>query len=131
MSSENWQFLTVIEAINVAERKSLSSLVIIQEKYLMTDWFFSEMNVNAIIFTSESDFTNNAIEIEFLKHFIKYIDNVRSHSEWKLLLINNHENYETAEFLKLINDNYIFFIFITFTFYALYAISWCWCFSTL
>ncbi len=107
MSSENWQSLTVIEAIDAAERKSSSSLVIIQEKYLMTDWFFSEMNLNAIIITSESDFTNNAIEIEFLKHFIKHTDDAESHSEWKLLLINNHESHETAEFLKLTNDNHI------------------------
>ena len=37
MSSENQQSLTIIEAIDAAERKSSSSLVIIQEKYLMTD----------------------------------------------------------------------------------------------
>jgi len=107
MSSENQWSLIVIKAIDAAERKSSSSLVIIQEKYLMTDWFFSEMNLNAIIITSESDFINNVIEIEFLKHFIKYTDDIRSHSEWKLLLINNHESYETAKFLKLTNNNYI------------------------
>jgi len=107
MNSENWWSLTVIEAIDVAERKSLSSLIIIQEMYLMSDWFFLKMNLNTTVITSESDFTNNVIEIQFLKHFIKYTDDAESHSEWKLLLINNYESHKTAKFLKLINDNHI------------------------
>ena len=108
VSFKNWWFFTIIEAINAVERKSSFFFIIIQETYLMTDWFSLKMNLNAIIITLKSDFTNNAIEIQFLKHFIKYIDDVKSHSEWKLLLMNNHENYETAEFLKLINNNHIF-----------------------
>ena len=64
------------------------------------------MNLNAIIVTSEKSFMNNAIEIEFLKHFIKHTD-AGPHSEWKLLLMDNHESHETAEFLKLANDNHI------------------------
>ena len=93
--------------------------IIIQETYLMTDWFSLKMNLNAIIITLKSDFTNNAIEIQFLKHFIKYIDDVKSHSKWKLLLMNNYENYETAEFLKLINNNHIFsyLLFLYFIYY--------------
>src|SRR5438034_4374719 len=72
----------------------------------MSDWFSSKINMDAIIITSESGFTNNAIGIEFLKYFIKYTD-AESCSEWKLLLMNNYESYETAEFLKLANDNHI------------------------
>src|SRR5204862_8296991 len=34
-------------------------------------------------------------------------NNTGSQSEWKLLLMNNHESHETAEFLKLANDNHI------------------------
>ena len=107
MSPENQKSLTIIEAIDAAGRKPSSSLVIIQEKYLMSDWFFSEINLDAIIVTSESGFTNNAIEIEFLKHFIKHTNDAGPHSEWKLLLMNNHESHETAEFLKLANNNHI------------------------
>ena len=73
----------------------------------MSDWFSLKMDLNAIIVTSESGFTNNAIGIEFLKHFIKHTDDAGPHSEWKLLLMNNHESHETAEFLKLANDNHI------------------------
>ena len=80
MSSENQWSLTVIETIDAAERTSSSSLIIIQEKYLMTDWFSCDMNLNASVVTSACSFTNNAIEIEFLKHFIKHTD-AESHSE--------------------------------------------------
>ena len=65
------------------------------------------MNLNAIIITLKSDFTNNAIEIQFLMHFIKHTDDAGPHSEWKLLLMDNHGSHETDEFLKLANDNHI------------------------
>ena len=65
------------------------------------------MDLNATIVTSGSGFTNNAIGIEFLKHFIKHTNNAEPHSEWKLLLMNNHDSHETAEFLKLANNNHI------------------------
>jgi len=72
----------------------------------MTDWFSSEMNSESVIITSASDFINDQIVIEFLKHLIMHTD-AESHSEWKLLLMNNHESYETAEFVKLTNENHI------------------------
>ena len=107
MSPEDRRSLTVIEAIDAAGRKPPPPLVIIQGKYLMSDWFSSEMDLDATIVTSESGFTNNAIGIEFLKHFIKHTDDAGPHSEWKLLLMDNHDSHETAEFLKLANDNHI------------------------
>ena len=92
--------------IDASERKSSSLLIIIQEKYMMLNWLFFRINLDAIIIISEHDFTNNVIKIEFLKYFIKYI-NTELHSEWKFLLMNNYENHEIIEFLKLINDNHI------------------------
>ena len=34
-------------------------------------------------------------------------NNTGSQSEWKLLLMDNHESHETGKFLKLANDNHI------------------------
>ncbi len=64
------------------------------------------MNPDIIILVSVKDFTTNEINVEFLKHFIKYSD-AEFQSEWKLLLINNYESHETSEFAKLANDNHI------------------------
>ena len=47
----------------------------------MANWFFSEMDLDAIIITLKSSFINNVIGIEFLKHFIKYTNDVKSHFE--------------------------------------------------
>jgi DDE superfamily endonuclease len=64
------------------------------------------MDPESVVITSASGFTNDQIAIEFLKHLIMHTD-AGPHSEWKLLLMNNHGSYETAEFAKLANENHI------------------------
>ncbi len=64
------------------------------------------MNSDITILVLAKSFTTNEIDVEFLKHFIKYSD-AESQSEWKLLLMNNHESHETSKFAKLANDNHI------------------------
>ena len=80
--------------------------IVIQGKWIMADWFSSEMDLDSMIITSESGFTNDQIAIEFLKHLIMHT-NAGPHSEWKLLLMDNHGSHETPEFVKLANDNHI------------------------
>lgn len=72
----------------------------------MSDWFSPEMDLDTTIITSDKGSTNDQIAIEFLKHFIKY-SNAGPHSEWKLLLMDNHGSHETPEFLNLANTNRI------------------------
>ena len=40
----------------------------------MTTWFCKKRSTNIHILTSNSDFINNQIEIEFLKHYIENSD---------------------------------------------------------
>ena len=72
----------------------------------MSDWFSSEIDPDMTVVTSQKGFTNDDIAIHFLKHFIKHTD-AGPHSEWKLLLMDNHGSHETDEFLTLANDNHI------------------------
>jgi len=72
----------------------------------MSDWLSPEIDLDMTVVTSEKGFTKDDIAIQFLKHFIKYT-NMGPHSEWKLLLMDNHGSHETGEFLKLANDNHI------------------------
>ena len=72
----------------------------------MSDWLSPEIDLDITVVTSERGFTKDDIAIQFLKHFIKYT-NMGPHSEWKLLLMDNHGSHETGEFLKLANDNHI------------------------
>ena len=74
MSPEDRRSLIIIEAIDVVGRKPPPPLVIIEGKYIMLDWFSPEMDLEATIVISGKGYTNNAIEMEFLKHFIKHTD---------------------------------------------------------
>jgi len=46
----------------------------------MSDWFSLEMDLETTIVTSRKGYINNAIGMEFLKHFIKHT-NAGSQSE--------------------------------------------------
>ena len=72
----------------------------------MANWFPPDLDPDAHIIASETGFTNNQIALEFLQHYIKH-SNAGPHSEWKLLLMDNHGSHETPEFIKLANDNHI------------------------
>jgi hypothetical protein len=72
----------------------------------MADWFPPELDPNALILTSKHGFTSDEIAIEWLNHYIKH-SNVGPHSEWKLLLIDNHRSHTMPKFIQLANNNYI------------------------
>lgn len=72
----------------------------------MSDWITPEIDPDATIIMSAKGFTNNEIGVEFLRHFLKHTD-AGPQSEWKLLLMDNHESHGTGEFAKLANDNHI------------------------
>jgi hypothetical protein len=72
----------------------------------MADWFPPGFEGGTWIETSESGFTNNDIAIKWLRHFIQHLD-AGPHSEWKILLMDNHGSHETPEFIKLANENHI------------------------
>jgi hypothetical protein len=56
----------------------------------------------------ESGFISDKIALKFLKHYIKNSDDVDSDAtEWKLMLMNNHESHITSEFIALANENHI------------------------
>jgi hypothetical protein len=49
-------------------------MVVIQEKYIIANWFSPRLDPNVHIMTLEKGFTTNEIAIEWLKHFIKHSD---------------------------------------------------------
>ena len=71
VSFENRKSITVFKMINAAGQYSFSPMMVIQSQEFMTSWFCEKRPSDICILTSDSDFTNNQIEIEFLKHFIK------------------------------------------------------------
>jgi hypothetical protein len=75
----------------------------------MISWFDeSELSENTYVMSFESEFTSDKIALKFLKHYIKNLDDVDSDAtEWKLMLMNNHESHIIFEFIALTNENHI------------------------
>ena len=73
----------------------------------MADQFPPEFEGGTQIETLDLGFINNTITIKQLNHFIKHLD-IGPQLEQKILLINNYRSYKTIEFIKLVNENYIY-----------------------
>jgi hypothetical protein len=81
----------------------------------MQNWVQFELFEETLIKTFENEFINDQIIIEWLKHFIEHT-NSNSLSEWKLLLMNQHNNHRTSEFARFANDHHIRFFSFFFHF---------------
>jgi hypothetical protein len=72
----------------------------------MDNWFNHNHDLETMINISNTDYINNRISIDFLKHFIKH--SKASPTSWyKLLLFDRAESHETDKFKKLTEDNNI------------------------
>ncbi len=106
ISSENRKSLIIIEEINAADHKLISFVLIIQKQRLMQNWVQFELFAETLIKTFENEFISDEITVDWLKHFIDHT-NSNSLSEWKLLLMNQHDSHCTSEFARLANDHHI------------------------
>jgi hypothetical protein len=95
--------------INAVEEFFFSLMIIIQRQDLMISWLDDnddELFENTYVMLFESEFISDKIALKFLKHYIKN-SNVDSDAEWKLMLMNNHENHMILEFIVFANENHI------------------------
>jgi hypothetical protein len=85
-------------------------MIIIQRQDLMISWFDDddddELSEDTYVMFFESKFISDKIALKFLKHYIKH-SNVDSDTEWKLMLMNNHESHIIFEFIAFANENHI------------------------
>ena len=79
----------------------------------MDSWFRDTIHQYELVLLSESGFTNDALAIRFLNHFIQHTS-AGPDKPKKLLLMDNHGSHITAEFIDLATRNNI----IPFTFPA-------------
>ncbi len=110
VSLENRKSLIIIEMINAVEEFLFSLMIIIQRQDLMISWFDddNELLENTYVMFFESEFISDKIALKFLKHYIKNSNDVDSDAtEWKLMLMNNHESHIIFEFIALTNENHI------------------------
>ncbi len=103
ISFENRKSLIIIEEINVADHKLILLVLIIQKQRLMQNWVQFELFAETLIKTFENEFINDEIIVDWLKHFIDHT-NSNSLSEWKLLLMNQHDNHCTLSGFWLLSS---------------------------
>jgi hypothetical protein len=74
----------------------------------MQSWIQFELLTETLIKTFEKEFINDEIIIDWLKHFIFYMNSsTNSLQKWKLILMNQHDSYCISEFVRLANDHHI------------------------
>ena len=92
--------------INVVNDYFTLSMLIIQNQQIMKSWYQNKVSKKTLCIFSKNKFISNLIAVQFLQH---YIENSNSDTLkfWKLMFMNNHDNYMIFEFIKLTNNNHI------------------------
>ena len=105
-SPENQKSITIIEAICI-DRSELPPLMIIcLGQRIIESWIHNNLLGNEVIAQSATRYTNKAITVAQLQHFITFIK-ARQDKSQKLLLLDGHLIYKNLDFVILAHDNYI------------------------
>ena len=72
----------------------------------MESWIHNNLKGNEVIAQSATGYTNEAIAISWLQHFITFI-NAGPDKPWKLLLLDGHITHENPDFVILAYDNHV------------------------
>ena len=97
LNSDNREFCTIIECINDTG-KDISSMLILQKINLLFFHFNNDIDDDVIFTTSNTDYSNDWISLQWIKHFDHYSQR-HQWDAWRLLVMNGYESYHTREFL--------------------------------
>jgi len=102
---ENRKSLTIIECIS-ADGKELPPCIIIPGEKHMVSWYNDNMTGLELIQLSPTGYTNEAIAMEWLSHFIKH-SSASPDAPWKILLLDGHVSHNTPNFITTAITNHI------------------------
>jgi hypothetical protein len=80
-------------------------MIIIKAATIMEHWV-ADLPNDHLINVSDSGYSNDAVALDWIKHFDKMTKN-KTMGRWRLLLVDGHGSYETREFAKYAEDHYI------------------------
>ncbi len=103
--SNNKESLMSIECIS-KKNKNISSMLIIIEVHILISHFNNDLNDDVLVTISETDYSNDWISLQWLKHFDCFSWKHQKRA-WRLLLMNDYESHHTSEFLSYCEDNKI------------------------
>jgi len=105
-SPENRKSVTILEAISADGREPPPPLIICPGKRIMESWIHDNLKGSEVIALSPTGYTNEAIAIAWLKHFIKHT-HAGPTKQWKMLLLDGHITHENPDFVILAHENHI------------------------
>jgi transposase len=103
--------VTVIATINAASW-SVPPFLIFASQYHLSAWYEeAEIPRNWAIAVSNNSWTNNKLEVEWLKHFNAHTK-TRVVSARRLLVLNGHKSHHSLKFKELCKENNIYTLYI-------------------
>lgn len=101
------EWLTVIECISAAGDK-IPPYIIFKGQNLMTSWLLENLPDGWQFAANASGWTNNFHGMEWIKHFeASTRHNLRSPTEYRLLLCDGHDSHVSADFVSFCIENRI------------------------
>ena len=101
----NRESLMSIECIS-KENKNISSMLIMTEVQLLTSHFNNNLDDNMLITIFDTDYSNDWIFLQWLKHFNRFSQKHQKRA-WRMLVMNDYEFHHTHEFLFYCEDHKI------------------------
>ncbi len=104
--SDNRDYITAVECIS-ASGEMIPPLIILTEVHILHKWCEeNDLNGETLIETSESNYSNDDLIMNWLHHFIDHTRNRRNET-WLLLIIDGFGSHSTIPFLELATVNNI------------------------
>ena len=98
-NSDNRTYLTSVKFISFKE-EIIPLMLILTEIYILHKWSCNDLNDDTLLTISLTDYSNNDLVMNWLKHFIKHINNKRRDA-WIILICDEFDFHMTISFLKL------------------------------
>lgn len=97
IDSDNRDYITAVECINESD-ESISSFLILKGVNVLHKWALkNDLKNDIVLSTSDSEYSNDALALDWLKHFDNH--SKRTQKEvYRLLLLNEYESHLTYEF---------------------------------
>ncbi len=113
-----------IECIS-EESKNISSMLIMTEVQLLISHFNNDLDNNVLITIFDTDYSNDWISLQCLKHFDRFSQKHQKKA-WRMLMMNDYESHYTHEFLFYCeNHKIILFDLSLHTTYLLQSLDVC------
>lgn len=102
---DNQKSFTIIKCIN-GIGGDIPPMLILTRIQQLTPWFNNDLSDDIAVTTAETEYKNDLISLQWIKHFEKYSTR-KQQGAYRLPVLDGHRSYHTYEFLKFCMDHKI------------------------